>query len=148
MKFQKVKLQMVKETAEEYTTPAIKSTIDIVNFINKQERYDLSPNEKLIVIGLDTKSKINIYAEVVSGAGNYASFAIADIFKPLLISNSTRFILVHNHPSGDATPSTDDLITTKEVQKVADMMKIKFLDHIVIGENNFVSIMSILREGK
>lgn len=141
MEIQKVKLQMIKENTEEYNAK-IKSPIDIVTFINEQEQYSLAPNENIIVVGLSIKNEI-VYSQVASGGINSAFIKPADIFKPLLVANCSKFILVHNHPSGDSTPSKEDIALTDTIKAAADIMGIEFLDHVVIGDNTYTSIMSI-----
>lgn len=141
MEIQKVKLQMIRESTGEYNAK-IKSPIDIVNFINEQEQYSLAPNESIIVIGLSIKNEI-IYSQVATGGVNSTFIKPADIFKPLLVANCSKFILVHNHPSGDSTPSKEDIALTDTIKAAADIMGIEFLDHVVIGDNNYTSIMSI-----
>ncbi len=142
MEIQKVKLQMVKDTAAIYTQEKIATPRDIVALINSYEEYNLSPTEKIIVIGLNTKNQVNIYTEIATGAVGYANFKTSDLFKPLLLSNSDKFILVHNHPSGDATPSKEDKDMTARVKTSALLMGLTLLDHIVIGDNGYTSIMS------
>ena len=92
MEIQKVKLQMVKEMSTIYTQETITTPTDIVKLINSYEEYDLSPMEKVIVIGLNTKNQVNIYTEIATGATGYANFKISDLFEPLLLSNSSKFI--------------------------------------------------------
>ena len=147
MKYQKIKLQMVKEQSVEYTTQITKP-IDIVDFINKYEDYSSSPTEKIVVIGLDTKNRINIYTEIANGTSGFCNFSISDMFKPLLVSNSNRFILMHNHPTGDSTPSKEDVNITKRIIEASKIMGLTFLDHIVIGDNEYTSIMSKINGGK
>lgn len=147
MEFSKIKLQMVREKTEEYNTK-ISTPIDIVNFINQYERYDLSPNEKIIVIGLNTKNEVTIYTEATTGTIRYSHIDMAEIFKPLLLANCSKFIITHNHPSGDATPSKQDIDLTKQIIKASQIMGIEFLDHIIMGENSYTSIISEMKGGK
>ena len=149
MEIQKVKLQMVKDKSTIYTLEQITTPTDIVKLINAHERYDLAPTEKIIVVAMDNKNHVNTYAEVATGTAGYANFNISELFKTVLLSNSNKFILVHNHPSGDATPSKEDLAITEKINDAADLMGLQFLDHIVIGENDdYTSIMSIKKEVK
>lgn len=142
MKFQKVKLQMIKETTAIYTNEKITTPIDIVKLVNSYENYDLSPTEKIVLIGLNSKNQVNIYTEISIGGVDYSNFITSEIFKPLLLSNSNRFILVHNHPSGDPTPSKEDKKATEKLKTASMIMGLQFLDHIVIGDNCYSSIMS------
>ena len=148
MEIQKVKLQMVKEMSALYTQEKITRPTDIVKLINSYEEYNLSPMEKIIVIGLNTKNQVNIYTEIATGAVGCAYFKISDILKPLLLSNSSKFILVHNHPSGDATPSKEDKEVTAKAKTCAVLMGLTLLDHIVIGDNSYVSILNDIKEVK
>ena len=149
MEIQKVKLQMIKDNDTIYTLDTITAPTHIVELINAHERYDLSPTEKIIVIAMDNKNKINTYAEIATGVAGYANFNMSNLFKTILLSNGNKFILVHNHPSGDATPSKEDFDITEKVKDASKIMGIQFLDHIVIGENNsYTSIMSIREEVK
>lgn len=148
MTIQKIKLQMVKEASAIYTSEKITTAMDIVKLINAHEEYELTPTEKIILIGLNTKNQVNIYTEIASGTSGYANFKINNLFKPLLLSNSDKFILVHNHPSGDATPSREDIEITKQVEDASKLMGIVLLDHIIISDTNYTSIITYKKEVK
>lgn len=62
--------------------------------------------------------------------------------------NAPGIILVHNHPSGDPTPSDEDFRMTDRIHECADVMGIRLIDHVIIGENGFSSVMQIRREQK
>lgn len=62
--------------------------------------------------------------------------------------NAPRIVLVHNHPSGDAMPSDEDFRMTDRIHECADVMGIRLIDHVIIGENGFSSVMQIKREQK
>lgn len=143
MEFYKVKLQMIKEKVVIYDNN-IKSPMDIVKFINSIENYDQSTNETMSVIALSTKNEILAYADTGIGVVNFCTMNIPTILQTVLLANAPKFILVHNHPSGDSTPSADDIKSTKQLQMAADIMKLQLLDHIVIGDNNYTSIMEEL----
>jgi len=146
MKAYKVKLQMIKEKTIEYDT-TIKTPMDIVKFINSTENYDLSINERVVVIALNTKNHIVAYTEISAGGTNTCNVNTPDIFRFLFTTNANKFILVHNHPSGDSTPSRIDIEMTKQIQKVSDLMRVEFLDHIVIGDNDYTSIFEYMKKG-
>lgn len=148
MEIQKVKLQMIKDSAAIYTLDKITTPKDLVALINAHEKYDLAPTEKIIVIGMDIKNQINTYTEVATGTMGYANLATSEVFKVLLLSNSSKFILVHNHPSGNATPSKQDLEVTDRIKKASEIMGIQLLDHIIIADNNYTSIFSELKGGE
>lgn len=64
------------------------------------------------------------------------------IFQRLLLIGATAFVVVHNHPSGDPTPSLQDREVTEKLKKQAELMEIAMLDHVIIGWNTFFSIFS------
>jgi DNA repair protein RadC len=62
-----------------------------------------------------------------------------DVFREVVKYNAHKFICVHNHPTGDPSPSEQDVITTKEIFNTSKIMGIKFMDHIIIGDNCYFS---------
>ena len=71
---------------------------------------------------------------VDKGTVNSASVRVAEVLRPAIRSNSPRFIVVHNHPSGDPTPSPEDIMVTRSMRQSAEMMGIEMLDHIIVGD--------------
>lgn len=141
MEFSKIKLQMVKEKEFSYNSPKINSTKDVVEYINKIEKLDLATDEIVVLICLTNANEIVAYSEIAKGGADFCNIDLKTIFKTVLISNATKFILAHNHPSGNAEPSKNDIKMTDKVRKASNILGIKFLDHIVIGENSFISCM-------
>lgn len=139
MKVDKIKLQMVMEKEVEYKKTYIHNGQDIVNFMNEIEEINLSAEENVYVLCLNTKNEIVSYSEIAKGGINFCNFDMKTLFKNILLSNASKFILVHNHPSGDCTPSKQDLELTKNIKNASEIMRIDFLDHIVIAENSYSS---------
>lgn len=149
MEIQKVKLQMIKDNSTIYTLTKITKPKEIVELVNAHERYDLAPTINVVVIALDNKNQVHNYAEIATGTINYANFSMSNMFKVVLLSNSNKFILVQNRPSGDTTPSQTDLRLTDEIKQASKIMGLEFLDHIIIGgEDLYTSIMSKKEEEK
>lgn len=143
MEIQKVKLQMIKDNSTIYTMTKITKPKEIVELVNVHERYDLSPTINIVVIALDNKNQVHNYAEIATGTINYANFSIANMLRVVLLSNSNKFILVQNRPSGDTTPNEKDIRLTNEIKEASNIVGVEFLDHIIIGgEDNYTSIMS------
>lgn len=142
MKFSKIKLQMLKEQNFEYNSEVIKSTIDIVKYINNIEELERATEESTILICLDVANQIVAYSEVAKGGINYCMLDLKTIFKTVLLSNASKFILLHNHPSGMARISSQDRDVTEKIKKSAKIMDIQFIDHVVVAGNDFVSCMS------
>lgn len=75
------------------------------------------------------------------GTISSATVNIRQIFEETIKTGMSHFILVHNHPSGDVTPSTKDIELTKEIKEGANLLGLNLIDHIIIGDGNFKSIM-------
>jgi len=104
--------------------------------------YDLqaSEQEELKAILLDTRNQLIEIAAIYRGSVNTAQVRAADVFKQAVRRNATAVIIVHNHPSGDPTPSPDDIAVTRELIRAGELMDVKVLDHIVIGRGGYVSM--------
>lgn len=135
MKFCKIKLQQVAEKNINYNSRKIKSTRDIVQLINSFEELDKSSEEVTLQICLNNKNQIVAYTEIAKGRINSCNIDIKTIFKTVLICNASKFIIVHNHPSGDAEASTNDIEMTEKIEKAAAIMHIDFVDHVIIAGN-------------
>jgi DNA repair protein RadC len=89
--------------------------------------------ESLRVILLDTRYHLIRIEEVSLGSINESIAHPRDVFRPALISSAYAVIVVHNHPSGDASPSQTDHSLTRRLAEAAELLQIKLLDHIIIG---------------
>lgn len=141
MKFSKVKIQMVQEQNFNYNSRIIRTPEDIIKFINEIEQLDRATEENIILVCLNTKNQIVAYNHLAKGSINNCEIDMKSIYKTILLSNANKFILAHNHPSGNAQPSGNDFEITERIKATSKIMDIQFLDHIVIGNNNFVSCM-------
>jgi len=105
-------------------------------------KYEMSAleQEHLRVILLDTRNHVLDTVEIYRGSVNTAQVRPADVFKPAIRKNATALIVVHNHPSGDPTPSPDDVAVTRELVKAGELIDVKVLDHIIIGQGRHVSM--------
>jgi DNA repair protein RadC len=116
--------------------------------INKPEqaadlvRYDMQSleYEQLRAILLDTRNQVIENVEIYKGSVNTAQVRAADVFKHAVRKNATALIVVHNHPSGDPTPSPDDVAVTRELVRAGELIDVKVLDHIIIGRGRHVSM--------
>ena len=95
--------------------------------------------ELFIVIFLNTKNHIIDYSIIFKGTLNASIVHPREIFKDAIVKSSSSIIAVHNHPSGDPTPSKSDIIVTKKISDVGKIMDIKVVDHIIVGFNNYYS---------
>ena len=96
--------------------------------------------ESLRIVLLTTKNHVLGIRELYKGSVNQAQVRIAEVFREAIRQNSTRIILVHNHPSGDPTPSPDDVRLTEQTVQAGQLLDIEVLDHLVLGHQRYVSL--------
>jgi DNA repair protein RadC len=96
--------------------------------------------EQLRVICLDTKNRVQKMHIVYIGSLNSAAIRIGEVFKEALKLNSAALIVVHNHPSGDPTPSPEDVVVTRQIIDAGKLLDIDVLDHLIIGQGRFTSL--------
>ena len=118
--------------------PSISSPEDVHNLVGV-EMSQLT-QEKLRVLLLNTKNRVMAMRDVYQGTVNSASIRVAEILRPAVRENCPFMIVIHNHPSGDPTPSPEDILVTRRLNQSAEMMDIELLDHIIIGQQSFVSM--------
>ncbi len=124
----RIKLQVDKQLLSEKSIEKPKHAIELL----KNEIFDLD-REVLVMLNLNIKNQV-INASCISvGTINASIASPKEIFKTALLSNATSIIIMHNHPSGDLTPSDADFKLTKEIAKLGNMMGIKLLDHIIVS---------------
>ena len=93
--------------------------------------------EVFVVVAIDTKSKVQGYAELFTGTLDAAHVYMRDVAMYALSLNAASIIIMHNHPSGDSTPSSCDLALTQEIKHGIKVFNIELYDHIVVGNTNF-----------
>ena len=128
--------RLVSLTPEE--RPTINSPRDVYNLLGADMRY--RDQEHLRVLLVSTNSEVVGNLEIYKGTVNSAAVRVAEVLKPAVLENAPSIIVVHNHPSGDPTPSGPDIMITRQIKQAAELMDIELLDHIVIGGRTFVSM--------
>jgi len=118
--------------------PQIRSPGDIANLLMLE--MSLLEQEQLRVLLLDTKNCVNKVHTVYSGSLNSAVVRISEVFREAIRTNSAAIAIAHNHPSGDPTPSPEDVNVTKLIVEAGTLLDIAVLDHLIIGRNRFVSL--------
>jgi len=116
----------------------IMSPGDVVSYYTMQLKYQ--QKECLILLILDSKNRI--LTDVTLSVGSmHASIADPrEIFLVALKKNGSSILLLHNHPSGDPTPSREDILTTERIAKAGSMLGIELQDHIILGQNSYISL--------
>ena len=95
--------------------------------------------EHFYVVYLDIRNKIIKDKLLFIGTANYSTVHPRDIFKEAYLNGAISIVVIHNHPSGEVLPSKNDLETTKQLVAVGNLLGIKVMDHIIIGENKYYS---------
>lgn len=97
-------------------------------------------HEELWIILLDTRTRVLKLVKLYSGSVNSAAVRIGEVFKDAITESASAIILAHNHPSGDPTPSPDDVNVTRQVAQAGKLLDIDVLDHLIIGHNQHTSL--------
>jgi DNA repair protein RadC len=120
------------------TRPQISSPDDVVNLVAIE--MAALEQEQLRVVLLDSKHRVMSIRTIYQGSVNQAQVRIAELFREAIRGNAVAVVMVHNHPSGDPTPSGADVSLTAEVAKAGDLLGIDVLDHLIIGRGRHVSL--------
>ncbi len=128
--------RLSKATFEE--KPIIQSPDDAANIL----LYEMGALEKehLRAVLLDTRNRLMKIADVYRGSLNASLIRIGEIFRDAVRINAASIIVVHNHPSGDPTPSPEDVVVTRAIVEAGKLLDIEVLDHIIIGKGRFISL--------
>jgi DNA repair protein RadC len=118
--------------------PQVGSPDDVANLL--QIEMAALEQEQLRVVLLDTKHRILGARTVYQGSVNQAQVRVAEVFRDAVRQNATALVAVHNHPSGDPTPSAADVALTVELVRAGELLDIDLLDHLIIGQGRWVSL--------
>lgn len=117
---------------------AVRSAIDASDMLMSKLRYE--KKEHLIMLILNTKCEVEAEITVSIGALDHTIMHPREILGKALKRSAAAILLAHNHPSGDPTPSKEDILSTKKLIEAADIVGIKVVDHIIIGDGKFISM--------
>jgi DNA repair protein RadC len=128
--------RLVQESPEE--RPSVHSPAEAAELV----QYEMNglEQEELRVLLLDTRNRLQHIETVYRGSVNSSQVRVAEIFKAAIRRNAPNLIVIHNHPSGDPTPSPDDIAITRLIAQAGEILDVKLLDHIIIGAGRFVSL--------
>jgi len=117
----------------------LNSPQDVANLVSAE--MSSLDQEHLRVLLLNTRHELLAIREIYSGNVSSAVVRVAEVFRPAIRDNAPFIIVVHNHPSGDPTPSEDDVRVTRDLVEAGKLLGVEVLDHVVIGAGNrFVSL--------
>ena len=116
--------------------PQIRNATQAVNLV--QDMQGLKQEQVRIML-LDTAQHVKAIRTMSTGTVNASLIRVAELFRPPIVEHCPAIILFHNHPSGDPSPSADDMDITKAVVAAGDMLDIDVVDHIIIGNGTWYS---------
>lgn len=119
----------------------IKDAKDVAKLLMNELRYEKREIVKLIL--LNNKNIILKIKDVSFGGNNFAMIEPKEVLAEAIKLQAPKIILVHNHPSGDVIPSQSDFIITDRIYEASEILGIQFLDHVIIGDNKFESILGL-----
>jgi DNA repair protein RadC len=130
----------IKEEVDQHLNPFTRYTspeqvFNTFNFLRQETK------EYFFAIHLDGKNRICCIDEVSVGSLNQSIVHPREVFKTALLSSAAALILLHNHPTGDPTPSREDHEITRRIKEAGDVLGVRLLDHIIIGDG-FLSFAS------
>ena len=136
-------IRLIKELNIEYHAHTFKNKVilsapnEVYEFIKSKLAGER--DEKFMVIYLNTKNKIIEFEISAEGTVNQATVYPRKIIRKALENNAAGLILAHNHPSGEPSPSKDDISLTNSLKATCDTMNIRLLDHIIVGKLGYFS---------
>lgn len=143
-KVKAIQLKAVAELTKRIARPIdnkikIKSAKDVADLLMPEMKYEKREIAKVIL--LNSKNIILKITNISLGGANFACLEPKDVLSEAIKIGAPKIILVHNHPSGDATPSKSDFSLTDRLYEAAEIIGIDLLDHIVIGDGTYESIL-------
>lgn len=142
-----IQLKAICELANRMNSPSnykntqVREPNDIVKILMNEMQYEKREIAKIIL--LNNKNNILKIKDIAIGGNNFVTIGMKDILTEAVRENAPKIILVHNHPSGNSTPSNQDYEVTKKLETSAKILGIELIDHIVIGKSEYTSIKTI-----
>lgn len=135
-------IKLFQAVSERYSKEKIESKI-LLNSPEKifeylKEKIGKEKKEHFVILYFDTKNKL-IVDEISVGILNASLIHPREVFSKAIINNASHIIIAHNHPSGDSTPSPDDITTTRRLIEAGKIIGISVVDHIIISKNDYIS---------
>ncbi len=121
--------------------PTIRNPQDVSNLLMPELRDAKQEHFKALL--LDTKNRVFKVVAISKGSLDESIAHPRDVFREAIAANAASIILAHNHPSGDPTPSPQDKRATRRLAECGELLGIEILDHIIVGDNNYVSLKAL-----
>ena len=132
------RVELVRERSLNAPSRTLRSPIDAVRIF--RELHGKTDRECLVAIMLDTKNNVRGVNTVSVGDLSSTHAHPREIFKPAILTNAASIVVLHVHPSGDPTPSPEDILVGKRLESAGEILGIGLLDNIVASDSGFVSL--------
>ncbi len=131
-----------RAVSEPVSNLIVRRSSDIYRYL--QPRFSGLLQEVFVVVALDARNAIVSDVEIARGWLTGVDVHPREVFRPLIRLAAAGAVVAHNHPSGDPTPSPDDVALTRRLRRAGDLMGIPVLDHVVIGAQGYASVGDLL----
>ena len=118
--------------------PSINAPQDVYSLLGKE--MSALAQEQMRVLLIDTKKQVVGQRVIYQGNVSSSMVRAAEVFRPAVVEAVPTIAIAHNHPSGSADPSPEDVLITRKLKQAADLLDIELVDHVVIGRGRFVSL--------
>lgn len=118
----------------------IRTPKDVANLLMPELKYEKREVAKVLILNI--KNVVLRIVDISLGGSNFACIEPKDVLSEAIKMQAPKIILIHNHPSGDATPSQSDYRVTDRIFDAAQLLGIELLDHIILGDENYESLLS------
>lgn len=132
----RVRLYMVCEPCEARPVAVSQAIYELM-----RPECELADREHFWTIYLDNKHRMIHVEEVSSGSLTGSIVHPREVYKGAVLANAAALVFVHNHPSGDPTPSKEDLELTRRLRQAGEILGIRVLDHVIIGNGRYISFV-------
>lgn len=145
-KVKAIQLKAVCELAKRMSKPVdiinlkIRCSEDIANMLMEELRYERREIVKIVI--LNVKNNVLKIEDIAIGGTDFVNITPKDVLTEVVKMNAPKMIMVHNHPSGDPSPSKADIEITNRIYECSKILGIKFLDHIILGDGKYESVFS------
>ena len=133
----KYSVALVKESAHKYDDipTSLNNPEKVVKYADSILNFNTLTKENFVLVPVDNKLKpLGVFVLTI-GTVDASIVSSRDVFQAALLCNASSIFVLHNHPSGDPTPSAEDKRVTERLRKAGELMNIPLLDHLIVGEN-------------
>lgn len=135
------RITLEKEVSVNYPAiDAIRSPENVYELATGYLRMHEESEEYLYLVCMNVKNRITGVFEISHGNVNSSIFGVREILQKALLANAVNIIVMHNHPSGDPSPSREDIAVTERLRDAGRLIGIELLDHIIVGDGKFSSL--------